>query len=486
MTEQLAFPSFVEPDAPDMKPILLLHRRHDGYVSFHRKDDEGNHEDLFSVPARTLDGIFPQLSPLFEKDSFFSIHGWYRGGHGDAKHSPGNLYLDNQGRRVPLPRAHRKSNDIRWLTCAFADLDYHNLGIDFPTAFGEVIRAQDAGRIPPASLVTRSGRGMWLFWFLIGDDGKQPVRAWDEKVRLWCNVQRVLGERLAAIGSDAAARDVSRITRIAGSVNSKAETRVAYWIQANQLGKKYNYGLGSLVDFLGVEVPKRNPRIEETSNYLSERGRNGQRGRWLKARKQFERLCELRGTFGEGTRNNAVFVYATILRSLQGDAKIPESTIREEIERLVASFLQSGHPFTRDDMESALRASPGFGRTGRFGGITNQKISDMLLVTPDEARVLETWKAASRFLPASPDSLEEPSLSREEKASRRQRLLKELIDEAGYVPTADTLVAFLEERGLPAARNTVLLDLKALGIKNPRSRKRRRRKVARKNERKLF
>jgi len=63
MTEQLAFPSFVEPDAPDMKPILLLHRRHDGFVSFHRKDDEGNHEDLFSVPARTLDGVFPQLSP---------------------------------------------------------------------------------------------------------------------------------------------------------------------------------------------------------------------------------------------------------------------------------------------------------------------------------------------------------------------------------------------------------------------------------------
>jgi len=485
MTEQLALPSFVEPDSPDMKPIILLHRGHDGYVSFHRKDDEGNHEDLFSVPARTLDGIFPQLSPLLEKDSFFSINGWWRGGHGNARYSPGNLLTDEKGRLVPLPRAHRQAKDIRWLTCCFADLDFHNLGIDFASAFANVIRAQDAGMIPPASLVTRSGRGMWLFWFLVDDDGKQPVRAWDEKVRLWCNVQRVLGERLASVGSDAAATDVPRITRIAGSVNSKSETRVSYWVQGNRLGNKYNYSLGSLVDFLGVEIPKRNPVIEKAKNYLTERGRSGQRGRWLKAKEQFERLWLLRGTFGEGTRNNAVFLYASILRSLQGDAKIPEETIRQEIERLVASFSQSGHSFTHDNMESALRASPGFGRSGRFGGITNQKISDMLLITLDEASVLKTWPPASGFLPASPDSLEEPNLSQKEKASRRQRILKEWIEAIGFVPPGDDMVSYLEEHGLPAVRHTVLRDLKVLGIKNPRSRKRRR-KVSRTDERKLF
>jgi len=340
--------------------------------------------------------------------------------------------------------------------------------------------------IPPASLVTRSGRGMWLFWLLCGDDGKQPVRAWDEKVRLWCNVQRVLGERLAAIGSDAAARDVTRITRIAGSVNSKSETRVAYWVQANQLGKKYNYSLGSLVDFLGIEITKQNPRIEETRKQLSERGRSGQRGRWLKAKEQFERLWLLRGTFCEGTRNNAVFLYASILRSLQGDAKIPEATVREEIERLVASFSQDGNPFTCDEMESALQASPGYGRSGRFGGMKNQTISDLLLVTPEESSVLETWPAASTFIPTSHESPEERDLTRDEKSSRRQRLLKEWIDEIGCVPTLSELVAFLEEQGISTVKHTVRRDLKSLGITNPRSRKRRRRKVSRTDERKLF
>ena len=53
--------TFTRPDAPDLKPVELLHRHHDGFVSFHRKVD-GKFEDLFSILARQLDGIFPQLS----------------------------------------------------------------------------------------------------------------------------------------------------------------------------------------------------------------------------------------------------------------------------------------------------------------------------------------------------------------------------------------------------------------------------------------
>jgi len=79
--------TFTEPDTPDLKPVELLHRHHDGFVSFHRKVD-GQFEDLFSVPARQLDGIFPQLSPLLERDSYFSINAFYRAGHGIARNSP--------------------------------------------------------------------------------------------------------------------------------------------------------------------------------------------------------------------------------------------------------------------------------------------------------------------------------------------------------------------------------------------------------------
>jgi len=459
-------PTFAEPASPDLKPVLLLHRNHDGYVSFHRKSDAGEFEDLFSVPARSLDGVFPQLSPLLERDSYFSIHGFYRAGYGIARNSPNGLKLN---------RANRKTESLRWLTACFADLDCHQLGIDVGTAIGRIITAQDNGIIPPASLLTRSGRGVWLFWFLT-DETAGLVRAWDDKVRLWCNVQREIGSRLADLGADANARDASRITRIAGSINSKVETRVSYWIQANQAGRKYTYTLPELSQFFSIKIPPRHPRIEQKRSELSERGQRGQRGRWLKARRQFEQLWELRGTFREGTRNNAVFIYASILRS----QRIAENVVNQETERLASCFDQGEQKFTPDDLRSALVRATGF----RFGGIRNQTIADLLQITPQEAAVLETWPAAQGLLPRQ--TICEPKLTRREAAAERQRIIRNRVEEIGYVPTGDALVEYLDELGISAAKKTVLDDLEKAGLKNPRGRKGRRRKRARKNERKLF
>ena len=38
-------------------------------------------------------------------------------------------------------------------------------------AIGAVIDAQDQGLIPPASVITRSGRGIWLLWLLQDPNG---------------------------------------------------------------------------------------------------------------------------------------------------------------------------------------------------------------------------------------------------------------------------------------------------------------------------
>ena len=44
---------------------------------------------------------------------------------------------------------------------------HHQTGpLDFGYQFGQIITLQDEGIIPPASLVMRSGRGLWLFWLL--------------------------------------------------------------------------------------------------------------------------------------------------------------------------------------------------------------------------------------------------------------------------------------------------------------------------------
>jgi len=53
-------------------------------------------------------------------------------------------------------------------------MDCHKLGIDTGTAIGSIIRAQDDGIIPPASVLIRSGRGVWAIWLLNGRDYKAP------------------------------------------------------------------------------------------------------------------------------------------------------------------------------------------------------------------------------------------------------------------------------------------------------------------------
>ena len=472
-------PLFEALDGPDVRPLVYLHRGHDGFVSFARKVNDGaDFENLFSIKAADLEECFPQLLPTFETDSYFSINGMFRPGHGVSKHSPQDL---------PLVNSHRNADSVRYLTAAFVDIDCTKLGIDVGQAIAEVVRNQDAGTIPPASMLTRSGRGLWCFWFLRDDDHqRKPAPAFPEKVRLWANIQRKIGDTFNFIGADAAARDVARITRIPGSVNTKANLRVDYWIQAGKNAKPFIYTLSELAAALDVQLPTRHPAVSAQHAKLSERGRKGQAGRWIKARRNFETLWELRGTFKIGTRNNALFLYASILRSQH----LEEDVVWSECYRLAThlegcslaqSLDRSLELFSTKDFTAAVTAGKGYNRAGRFGGMTNQTISDLLNVSPEEAAVLDGWPPASCYQ-VGVSTAEADQLGRKDRAAHRQRLIRTKVAELGKVPPIRALAAWLDSQGLPTVPATVTADLKALNLHSPRKKKRR----ARKTQRKLF
>lgn len=451
----LTLPVFKQPGVPDLVPIILLHRGNDGFISFHRKRGD-EFEDLWSVKASELTGLFPDMIPELHSDAFYSINSFYRGGHTDSP-------IGINGSKHP--RAFRQGAGLRWLTACFADIDCVNLGLDVGTVIGSVINAQDRGDLPPASIITRSGNGIWLFWILTADEGTDhPVRAWKEKVRLYCNVQRAIGERLVRLGADAKARDVSRITRIAGSVNTKAAVLVEYWPQLDKTGRAFRYRLGELAELLNVEIPKPIQFIERAVTKLSERGQKGQRGRWLKARDNFRRLWELRGQFRPGTRSAAAYVYTVILRSLTGDLKLTDNQVNEELLRLWGSFGQPlGDKFTFSELQSASKAE-GF----KFGGITNQTISDLLHITPAESDLLDNWPAAARY---GPGAEAVPKLSRGENAAERRKWIVEIVTRMGSVPTGAEMIERLAVVGITAAAATVLKDMQELGYDNPRQKR---------------
>jgi len=472
MARQPLLPAFKQPDSPELTPILELHRGHDGFVSFHRKDDDETWQDLFSIKAGDLEIAWPQITPLLERDSYFSINGFWQPGFGIARHSPSGLNLK---------RAYRSSDGLRWLTCCFADIDCYRLGISSGTAIGAIHDAQVGNQVPDVSMVFSSGRGVWAFWFLHDNkDQSQPLRAWPENTTLWCAVQRELTMRFADIGADAGSRDAARVTRIPGSVNSKAliggvEQRTDYYTHSTKTVKRFVYRLDELAGVMDVRLRRSHPKIDAQSEMQRQKGLKGQAGRWRYSLQQFRQLWALRGTWRSGLRNNAVFIYASILKGTK--PPLDDDVVWDGLEQLYDSMEQPpGDRFTRQQFYDAAKA-------GR-GKLEYKTYADMLDITPAESTVLGRWPAASRFRVAvRPDG---PELSQTEKANRRRELLKRHYGDGQPLPHLRELAAWLAEQGLPCAPKTVADDLAAVQITNHRGKKAKRRKRAQSRQRNLL
>lgn len=147
-----------EQNEPQLSPILELHRHKDGYVVFSSKNGE-DLVDRCAVRADELQTYFPQFREQLVKNSFVAINADWRLARGKGP------------RGFP---AHHTGN-LRYLCACYVDLDYYRMGLDFGTAFGTVIDYQDQGKIPPASIIVRSGRGLWLLWLL--HDPNNPDQA---------------------------------------------------------------------------------------------------------------------------------------------------------------------------------------------------------------------------------------------------------------------------------------------------------------------
>ena len=313
-------PELLEPTAPYVHPIAEIHRGPDGYVTFHRKRGD-ELENLASVPTAELETFFREFAPELERDSYFSVNSFFRAGYG-GKCLPG------------LKPTYRKADGARYLNACFVDIDFHNQSgpFDFGHHFSQVITLQENEIIPPASLVMRSGRGLWLFWLLASPQNPMiPPRAFPEQVMAYNAIELELTRRT---NGDKVAHDVARITRIPGSINSKAgdNLRVMFWTQRAANGRPIVYTLEFLAEFLAVELPRirANRQPAEPRRKASERALKGWSALWQQRLEDFEALRRRRGSFSEGCRNRAAYIYGVILHGNGLD----EAIIRQAVTSL--------------------------------------------------------------------------------------------------------------------------------------------------------
>ena len=442
-------PVFIEPGAPDVGPILHLHREKDGFVTFHRFGEDGRFASVAAIPTADLEGCFPGFVEELDRDAFYSVNSFYKAI--ESKAHPDHL--------MPL----RNRKNLQWLTACYADLDLGREGM--PTvgfAIGAIIDAQDKGTLPPASLFVRSGRGLWLFWMLKNDDPRYPasgpVRAWPETVDAYYQAQRAINERLVSLEADPFAVDVCRVTRVPGSMHTKAERRVAYWIQAGADGKGYAYTLSDLCARLGVQPRKLSPAIRGVVDPdLSEKRRSAFQARWANALQQFETLRSMRGAFIEGQRYHVCRLYACLLKT----NGIPQDEMEAAVFQLAAECKPS--PLEKTDTRDAFKAAQ------TLTNMSGQRIADWLGITIDESEQLTSWPPSVKNNPHVRD--EPQPTTRKEKAEFRQRMLRRYIRLAKRVPTVREANEILAPFGLTASLRTIMNDFLAMGLENPRGRK---------------
>src|SRR5205823_2975416 len=102
-----------------------------------------------------------------------------------------------------------------------------------------------------------SGRGMWLFWLLRDQTSPNQAHcgAWRDNpldhALLYSEIQHRLSRALSGIGFDPAGTDTARHVRIDGSLHTKADNYVRWWLQGGG-HSGYTYTLKGLADLLGI------------------------------------------------------------------------------------------------------------------------------------------------------------------------------------------------------------------------------------------
>jgi hypothetical protein len=346
-----------------------------------------------------------------------------------------------------LKPAFRKAEGARYLNACFIDIDFHDQTgpFDFGHHFGQVITLQDQKVIPPASLVMRSGRGIWLFWLLADSKiASLPPRAFPEHMLAYNDIELELTRRTNA---DKVAHDVARITRVPGSINSKAgdTMRVMFWRQYDATGRAYVYTLESLAGFLGIELPqlRRRSNVPESRPEASARGLKGWQALWRHRFDDFQSLREMRGGFSEGCRNRAAYIFGVILR---GNG-ITDSVVGQQLTKFGSDCLP---PLTASEIGGAIQQSK-YNR----GKIRDSTIADYLKVTPEEAQYVPRW-ADRRALPEIGCS--DMKLKYLQRADHRRQAIREILDLLGRVPSCREMAVLLRQRGIQISHVQVSRD----------------------------
>jgi hypothetical protein len=459
MTNQLA--QFIEPPIADMELIDAIHRRHDGHITFHTKEDRAGHKgfDIAACRAADIPEVFPQyLRPWLNTDAYFSNNGMVM--HRSELRQPSS--------RVPiLPRPRRDNDHIRYLTSVWVDLDVYNAGVTVGYALGVIHDWAQAGKIPPPSWFVDSGMGAWVGWLICDTKNRElPQAAWPEQISTWQRLMRHFQHEFRELGADAKSMDLARIMRVPGTINTKNARRVSHWIPKDAQNRPFVYTMDELCVWLDVVPTRHSPGVKRvTDPRYYERGKRGYEAQWSNRYKALVSLASARGKIKEGCRQEYLHHLALTGFKLRNYGL----TEWADTVRKVAQY-QCDPPYPADETESTIEGAVKFGK--KRSGITflmnPYKLGNLLMVTEEEAEVCG-------IPPAGAEPKRDRVHTRADRINVRRVLIRQFVENQSRhdyprVPTLGVLAQHIEKelQEKPPSLNTIRADLEKLGIVNPR------------------
>lgn len=282
---------------------------------------------------------------------------------------------------------HRRLDCVAQLNALFVDLDPIQ-----PTLFQgrdfllSSVRDLVPEVIPEPNLLVCSGRGHWLLWLL------EPTPA--QALPLWLEVENYFVRSLAHLGADPKAKDVTRVMRLPGSINSKTGQRVTF----EQLhGDRYRLDQLAERGYL-IRKPKPEPRRLAVAARSKPREATPVHPKLFTLYslhktilEDLQRLADLRGRELGGHREYFLFIWRNCLARLGQSPDDSERQLRSVALQYLGSKRLPDREWMRTTM-SAYRARHRTAQGDEATGYTlrNSWIIERLKITPDEQREMQT------------------------------------------------------------------------------------------------
>jgi len=302
--------------APNVSMMrLIFGRAPDGYIALERKLQDGSGWDRRHrcfLPVKDLNEMFDAVVEHYSRDAYQGIALYYGSAPWTDKDTglPAMALKERHlkdGRAIPQHTWARCKENLRWLPACFTDLDcgrspeeaarkgrpelaYSWRYVGYLVGELMDLPEGDPRKLPQATIIARSGRGLYLLWLLCDAENRRlPVRTLPKtNVALMEACNKKLNQRLLHLAADKGTFDATRLCRIDGSWHSGAEKRVTYleqippdmplgYIQRDETGRHYVYTLAEMA--AALSIPTSPTALTDGTQALLEPSRKWERKR---------------------------------------------------------------------------------------------------------------------------------------------------------------------------------------------------------------